>query len=157
MKLFLSILLFGVMSAVHAEGPLTSEMETYLVSTNKNGQETLSPAEQASPGDIIEYRLIYTNEADQPLSGLVITGPIPANTEYLEKSARTEVPASFTVSIDDGNTFEQEPVTRTKAGDDGQPQNVTVSPSDYTQVRWQPKGSLQPDQVQEYRYRVKVQ
>ena len=65
--------------------------------------------------------------------------------------------ADFTVSIDNGDSFQAEPVTKTVTGENGQSKNVEVSPSDYTQVRWQPKGSLQPDQVQEYRYRVRVQ
>ncbi len=106
---------------------------------------------------IVEYRLTYTNNGDQPLSGLIITGPIPANTVYLENSAATQVNADFTVSIDNGDSFQAEPITKTITGENGQSKNVEVSPSDYTQVRWQPKGSLQPDQVQEYRYRVTVQ
>ena len=106
---------------------------------------------------MVEYRLTYRNTGDQPLSGLVITGPVPANTAYVGGSANTEVDASFTVSIDNGTRFLAEPVTREVKDADGQSKNVTVPPSDYTQVRWQPKGSLAPDTEQQYRYRVKVQ
>ncbi len=139
-----------------ADGPLTSQMETYLVA-EKDGQEVMTVTEEASPGDVIEYRLIYTNQSEQPLSGLEITGPIPANTAYLANSADTDVEAVFTVSIDDGSSFEAEPVTRSITGPDGQTQNVIVPPSDYTQLRWVPQSGIQPGQVLEYRYRVKVQ
>lgn len=156
MKLIFSALMLLMSAAVWADAPLSSQMDSYLV-TSKDGKEVVEEAEQASPGDIVEYRLTYTNNGDQPLSGLVITGPIPANTVYLENSAATQVSADFTVSIDNGDSFQAELITETVTGDNGQSKNVEVSPSDYTQVRWQPKGSLQPDQVQEYRYRVTVQ
>ena len=65
--------------------------------------------------------------------------------------------AEFTVSIDDGSSFELEPVTRTTTGPDGQSKNIIVAPSDYTQLRWVPENGIQPGQVLEYRYRVKVQ
>ena len=156
MKLLFSVLLLAMSSLIWAEGPLSSHMETFLVTENE-GKETVAATEQASPGDVVEYRLTYRNTGDQPLSGLVITGPVPANTAYVGGSANTEVDASFTVSIDNGDSFQAEPVTKTVTGENGQSRNVEVSPSDYTQVRWQPKGSLQPDQVQQYRYRVTVQ
>ena len=156
MKLLFSALMLVMSVVVWADAPLSSQMESYLV-TSKDGKEVVEEAEQASPGDIVEYRLTYTNNGDQPLSGLIITGPIPANTVYLENSAATQVNADFTVSIDNGDSFQAEPITKTITGENGQSKNVEVSPSDYTQVRWQPKGSLQPDQVQEYRYRVRVQ
>ena len=156
MKLLFSALMLVMSVVVWADAPLSSQMDSYLV-TSKDGKEVVEEAEQASPGDIVEYRLTYTNNGDQPLSGLIITGPIPANTVYLENSAATQVNADFTVSIDNGDSFQAEPITKTITGENGQSKNVEVSPSDYTQVRWQPKGSLQPDQVQEYRYRVTVQ
>ena len=156
MKLYISVLLLSLSSLIWAEGPLTSQMETFLV-TEKGGKETVVATEQASPGDVVEYRLTYRNTGEQPLSGLVITGPVPANTAYVGGSANTKVDASFTVSIDNGTSFLAEPVTREVKDADGQSKDVTVPPSDYTQVRWQPNGSLKPDQEQQYRYRVKVQ
>lgn len=155
MKLLISFLLWAVSAAALA-APLTSQMATFLI-TEENGKEVASATEQASPGDVIEYRLTYQNTGDNPLSGLVITGPIPANTAYVENSAATDVDATFTVSIDNGNLFHAEPVMQEVKGDDGETQNVPVSPDAYTQVRWQPQGSLQPGAQQEYRYRVQVQ
>lgn len=154
-RIILGAVLFWA-TTLWADGPLSSKMETYLVS-EKNGQEEMVASQEASPGDVIEYRLVYTNEVEQPLSGLEITGPIPANTAYLKGSASTDVSTEFTVSIDDGSSFEAEPVTRTLTGPDGQTQNVIVPPSDYTQLRWVPENGIQPGQVLEYRYRVKVQ
>ena len=154
-RIILGALLFWT-TTLWAESPLSSKMETYLVA-EKNGQEVVTVTDEASPGDVVEYRLIYTNNAEQPLSGLEITGPIPANTAYLKDSAATDVDAAFMVSIDDGSSFEAEPVTRTLTGPDGQTQNVIVPPSDYTQLRWVPKNGIQPGQALEYRYRVKVQ
>jgi uncharacterized repeat protein (TIGR01451 family) len=155
-KLCFSVLILSFSSLLWADGPLSIQMKTYLVA-EKDGQEVITATEQASPGDIIEYRLIYTNEAEQPLTDLQITGPIPDNTAYLKGSAATDVDADFAVSIDDGSSFESEPVKRTQTGTNGQLQNVIVPPSDYTQLRWMPENGIQPGQEQEYRYRVKVQ
>ncbi|EKF75941.1 hypothetical protein A11A3_00565 [Alcanivorax hongdengensis A-11-3] len=130
-------------------------MKSYLVVSN-DGKEVFSEAKEAAPGDTIEYRLTYTNTSDQPLAGLVVTGPIPANTAYLKGSAHSSVPAVFTVSVDDGKSFSAEPVKKTVKGADGQQKNVTVDPSAYTQLRWAPKGKLPAGKVQTYRYRVSV-
>ena len=157
MKLFISALMMLSLSVVSwADGPLSSQMETFLV-TNKKGEELVVVTEQASPGDIVEYRLTYTNESQQPLSGLVITGPVPANTQYLEDSAAADVKAAFTVSIDGGETYHAEPVKKTQTDRNGQPKNIIVPPSEYTQLRWVPDKGIQPGKVQTYRYRVKVQ
>ncbi len=74
-RIILGALLFWT-TTLWADSPLSSKMETYLVA-EKNGQEVMTVTDEASPGDVIEYRLIYTNKAEQPLSGLEITGPIP--------------------------------------------------------------------------------
>ena len=156
MKLWVSFLLLSLSLSGWADGPLSSQMETFLV-TKKNGKEVVVATQQASPGDVVEYRLTYSNESDQPLSGLVITGPVPANTEYLKESAAADVKAEFTVSIDGGETYQSEPVKRTQTDSKGQSKEIIVPAGEYTQLRWVPEKGLQPGKVQTYRYRVKVQ
>ena len=72
MKLSFSVLLLSLSSLLWADGPLTSQMETFLV-TEKDGKETVVATEQASPGDVVEYRLTYQNTGEpcdhRPSSG----------------------------------------------------------------------------------------
>ena len=63
MKLFFSTLMLLMSAAVWADAPLSSQMDSYLV-TSQDGKEVVEEAEQASPGDIVEYRLTYTNNGD---------------------------------------------------------------------------------------------
>lgn len=154
-RLLIPLLLLAAMAA-HADGPLTSEMKTFLVKHGDSGHDVLKATRQAAPGDTIEYRLIYKNTSEHPLSGLVITGPVPANTIYLKKSAHTQVASSFVVSVDNGSHFQAEPVKEIRKGADGKKQQTTVPPSQYTHVRWRPKGAIKPGQVETFRYRVKV-
>ncbi len=133
MKLFFSTLMLLMSAAVWADAPLSSQMDSYLV-TSQDGKEVVDEAEQASPGNIVEYRLTYTNNGDQPLSGLVITGPVPANTVYLKDSAATQVSADFTLSIDNGDSFQPAPVPTTVTRYSGQSKNVAVPSTHSTQV-----------------------
>lgn len=154
-RLLIPLLLLAAMVA-HADGPLSSEMKTFLVKKNDNGHEVLKPTANAAPGDTIEYRLIYKNTSEQALSGLVITGPVPDNTAYVEKSNHTKVAASFVVSADNGAHFQAEPVKRIEKNADGTKKEVVVPPGQYTHVRWQPKTAIQPGQVETFSYRVTV-
>ena len=47
-----------------------------------------APAENARPGDVIEYVATYLNTTAQPVRNLEATLPIPANTEILLESTR---------------------------------------------------------------------
>ena len=152
-------MLLGVLllpSAASAqESPLESTLESYLV-VEEGGEERLTPAEQAGPGDIIEYRLLYTNVSDRALSGLVVNGPIPNNTSYLGDTDSASVNAAFTVSVGAGDEFQSEPYTRVVTDENGNQQEEVVPPEDYTQLRWEPVDSIAPNQTQTYIYRVQV-
>lgn len=142
-------------SFVWADGPLTSEIQSFLITVNDDGDEQRVPATEAAPGDVIEYQLVYSNTSQQPLSGLIVTGPIPANTRYLEASARADVNAQLVVSADDGVQFATEPLIDAARSTSGQEQ--AVIPADaYTHLRWLPEAAIQPGQVQTFSYRVQV-
>lgn len=137
------------------ENPLISELESYRV-IEENGVETTEPVESASPGDLLEYRLLYTNVSERPLSGLVITGPVPDNTAYQADTATASVDAPLTVSVGDGEGFQPEPVVRRQMTENGE-QEVVLPPEDYTQLRWAPAVAIEPGTTQTYRYRVRVE
>ncbi len=156
-KLFIVALAIGLPFAGYADSPLVSTMQAYLVTQDADGNEVLKPAEKARPKDVIEYRLSYSNVSAEPISGLAITGPVPESTVYIADTAATMERSNFKVSIDDGETWEDEPVLRTRKNDRGEMQQVVVSPSEYTHIRWYAATPLLANAEQQYRYRVQIQ
>lgn len=153
----LMLLLLAAAPPLHAdEGALQSRMDAYVVEVDDEGNERVRPANEVEPGAMIEWRIVFDNTASSPQQDLVVTGPVPPNTEYVADSARTEVPGRLTVSIDGGQTFEPEPVKRRRATDDGRVREVVVPASEYTHLRWQASEPIRGFASQEYRYRVRV-
>ena len=137
-------------------GPLKTTMDSFLVSVDKKGKETVAPTKEAEPGQVIQYRIGATNMSKAPLRGLVINGPIPANTKYQAKSNKAQTAHNFLVSIDGGATWDKEPVKRKRKDKDGKIKEVVIGPEEYTHTRWVVKSALGPKKKLEFTYRVKV-
>jgi len=135
---------------------LVSNMQAYLVKTNAEGKEYRQPARETEPGQTIEYNLTYNNQTKKSLKDLVVSGPIPANTTYIGRSARTRTPSELMVSIDGGRTFEREPVRRKERLADGSTRTVVIPAERYTNIRWNVKQPIAGLGRQAYTYRVKV-
>ncbi|HEY2029800.1 MAG TPA: hypothetical protein VGH20_11390 [Myxococcales bacterium] len=102
-----------------------------------DGRSTkLVPAQSASPGDVVEYQLVYRNEGDEPATNAVIQDPIPKGTTYLANSANGDG-TEITFSSDKGQTFAP-PVKLTYDVKlpNGSVEKRTVTPAEYTNVRW---------------------
>ena len=136
--------------------PLVSTLAALVVSQDANGQEVLTQAAEAAPGDVVEYRINYTNISPASISGVVVTGPIPESMSYVPYSAVAPGGDRLEVSIDDGANWEREPVRRLRQNEQGQTVEVIVPPSEYTHLRWVDAGPLQPSQSLQYVYRAKV-
>jgi len=152
---------FGVACAmsglVFGEGQVEGDVQAYIVSKDEQGNEIVKRATEASPGDVMEYRLTFTNTSDSPVKGLKITDPVPVHTSFLADSARSEVQAEFLVSIDGGITFEETPVTRIETQADGTQKKVVIPPEQYTHLRWDAQDVLDSDgEPHVYAYRVVV-
>ncbi len=81
------------------------------------GKETLTSADRAQPGDVIEYRVDYHNTSKNGVGNVVATLPMPANgVEYI---LGTDAPRGATASID-GKTFSAIPLMRTVKLPNGQ-------------------------------------
>lgn len=147
---------YSVVAKNASPAPLTNKMEAYLVQLNQQGKEVLVRTNTAAPGDMLEYHLTYSNVSKQDLDGLVVTGPVPANTKYVGQSASLAQGANFVVSIDGGETFEREPVKRMVVDAQGRKKQVIISPEKYTHVRWNLNTALKSGMQNTYFYRVAV-
>lgn len=143
---------FGLSAAPEID----SRLKGYLVVVDAEGNESFTPAETAEPGVVIEYRLQFENKGDRAAKDLAVIGPVPANTRYIANTANTAVRHDFTVSIDNGDTWEPEPVVRERKLPDGTIEQYVIPAEQYTHLRWQTRQRLGVDETHEYRYRVIV-
>lgn len=150
------VLAMSLPASVYAKDPMVSTMDAFLITVDKKGKEKARPAKEAEPGQVIEYRIKQKNISKDDLSGLVVTGPVPTNTQYLGKSAKTAEKHKFVVSIDYGRSYESEPVKRTIKDENGKDKVIIIPPEKYTHVRWIPESPLKKGKHQEFRYRVKI-
>lgn len=156
--LLASLLLSSI--AIAQDGPLQSLLDVYRVEIQEledgSAEEVLVAAEEAAPGETLEYVLTYRNVGDQALRGFVIKNAVPENTDYLADSNTANIGSDFLVSIDYGVTWESVPVTRVVTDSDGNEQTITIPAEQYTNISWKVNEDLSPEQGFELRYRVVI-
>jgi uncharacterized repeat protein (TIGR01451 family) len=94
------------------------------------GREQLVDASSVKPGDIVEYRAVYTNNTGKPVTGLVADLPIPEGLEYQPRSAKPG--ANLVQAAAKDAVFGPEPLVRKAAGNKTEP----VPYADYRSLRW---------------------
>ena len=111
--------------------PLTGVMQGYVVTRDRGGEDVFTETDRVEPGQILEYRLVYTNHSARDLRDVSITGPIPSTTRYLADSACGPDCGEPEFSIDGGEAFQGEPVTCVRTLPDGT-EAETVAPGTRT-------------------------
>lgn len=146
-KIISAVLMLCVALPLLAEGPAVNaaraadagQAKKPIVSVNllqtkivkgADGREKAVDAVSVKPGDVIEYKAVYTNTGKQPVKGMLARLPVPDGMEYLPKSAK---PASSGVkaATKDGE-FAVEPLTRKGPGGVTEP----VPYNEYRVLRW---------------------
>ena len=97
-----------------------------------------------APGDVVEYRLVFTNITGQPIRNIQFTDPLPEGMHYLQGTAgadRENVDVEF--SLDGGASYSAQPMVEVVV--DGRTEQRPASPDQYTDIRWTVQGEVQPD------------
>ncbi len=125
-----------------------------VVKVDQNGNKTieLKPAEVMVPGDTVLYTSTFTNISNESVSNIVVSNPIPKNTQYIIFSAKGEATV-VTFSIDGGKTFAAASQL-TVVKENGQKQ--AAKPSDYTDIRWVYQGDLASGSASSVSFQVKI-
>ena len=155
----LSLLLLASTAALaQATDPIETVLETYVVSqvTRDDGtrEDRFSPATQARPGQVVEYRIIVTNVSEETLPPgiVVISVPILEGTQFVPSSATPSSEELLTeFSADDGMTFAETNVF-IGLGDD----RAIADPTAYTTVRWTVLADMEPGDALTLVYRVTI-
>jgi uncharacterized repeat protein (TIGR01451 family) len=143
------LLVLTCAAAAHAEVQI--QLTAHRVEKDAKGAEVLTPAEEIKPGQLVEYRAVYTNDGGTAVAKLFATLPIPPGTEFLSSSAS---PAGAQASID-GKSFAPMPLRRKVRLADGREVQRDIPLSEYRYLRWS-LGTLAPDQDKTVRARVRV-
>jgi uncharacterized repeat protein (TIGR01451 family) len=136
LAVLLLVICAGVLRAQSAAPrPLVVTAEN-LMAKGRSGN-----AEAVLPGDVLRYRLQFTNQNSGDVRGVVFTNPVPTGLRYVDGSAaadRDDVLVEY--STDGGKTYSPRPmVTEVVAGKRTQ---KPALPEQYTHVRWTVRGSI---------------
>lgn len=113
---------------------VSSVLEVYRIDTDQNGGEIANQVDEVFPGDLIEYRLTYTNNLSESISQLQPVLPIPIGMEYeLESASPALTGASLSNS---GTDFQSVPLTRQVRDASGEVVTQLVSGREYRRLRW---------------------
>lgn len=108
------------------------------------------------PGDVVRYRLRFTNVTQGEVRGVVFTNPVPDGLHYVAGSAgadREDVVAEY--SIDGGRTYSARPMVVEVV--DGKRVEKPAPPERYSHVRWTVRGSISPGAAVTAEFRAVLQ
>lgn len=109
--------------------PVSAELTQAKVFKGPDGKEQLVDATSVKPGDVIEYRAVYTNHTVGPIAGVIATLPIPDGLEYVPKSAKPG--GALVKAATKEGVYGLEPLTQ-KVND----KTELVAYPDYRVLRW---------------------
>ena len=109
------------------------------------------PAQVSKPGDVLEYRVSYTNHWNAAVNGLVASLPITVGTTLVDKS---QLPPDVEASTD-GTRFAPLPLMHRVRQADGSEQQQPVPLSEYRALRWS-LGTLATGMSEQVSARVRV-
>ena len=98
-------------------------------------------ADAVLPGDVVEYRLVFTNHTDQAAHNVQFTDPLPEGLEYVGGSAAaetSEVVVEF--SADGGASYSTRPMIEVMV--DGVMETRPAGPERYTHISWTVRGAV---------------
>ena len=99
--------------------------------------------ETARPGDVLRYRLNFTNRTDVALRDVVLSNPIPQTIGLLDgsvRSSRDDVQVEY--SADGGQTWAAQPMEEVLV--EGRVVQRPIPADRFTHVRWTIRGWVQP-------------
>ena len=117
---------------ISEEGGVQVDLKHFKVVVGKDGKESFAPADEARPGEVLEYRAVYFNPAKTAVSDLGAKIPIPMGTEYLPDTAK---PALAKASLD-GVKYAPMPLMRKVKRPDGTEVEEKVPYREYRSLLW---------------------
>ena len=115
-----------LLSSAHAADALKMQLQANKIVKTAEGKNSYVTASDAKTGETVQYRTIYTNTINQPISDVAVTLPIPANMTFTGEAT----PASAQASTD-GKSYANMPLMRKVGG-----KLVKIPLSESRSLRW---------------------
>lgn len=154
----------SIIAQAEESGPkvnLQLVVDKQQVSVNENGVEQVTWENvgnqvTVTPGDRLRYVVMGTNSGDEPARNLEVSQPIPNQMVYVMGSASSSNNAKITYSIDNGETFVENPTIEVEQ-EDGTVVEKPAPASAYTHIRWEFESAIAPEEDLEAMYKVEVE
>ncbi len=99
--------------------------------------------DRARPGDVLRYRLMFTNRSGRPVRRVILDNPIPAGLLFDPASVRSSrADARVEYSIDGGRSWSPQPMEEVVVG--GNTLRRPAPPERFSNVRWTVDGQVAP-------------
>ena len=134
--LFIVLIIMILPALVIAQdgGPVSSVLSVYRITLDADGKEIATITSEVTPGDLIEYRVSYTNNDAGAITALQPMLPIPTGMEFVKDSAR---PAIISASVSStGTDFQSLPLTRQVRRPDGTVVTEEVPAREFRRLKW---------------------
>jgi uncharacterized repeat protein (TIGR01451 family) len=119
------------------------------------GKRLASAVKAVVPGDVVEYRLVFTNTKKTAVLNVVFQDPIPAGLQFVAGTANSTRPdAAVEYSIDRAATWSAQPLM--DVVENGKTVKKPAAPEQYTTVRWRVDGPVAPGATVEARFRTRA-
>ena len=136
----LTVPAFAQMPAAPGKQALVVSAENRTAIAAKGGRRNDATAHA---GDVLRYKLTFTNVAARPVRQVALQNPMAAGLEFVAGSAkvsRTDAQAEY--SVDGGKSWSAHPMETVMI--DGKSVERAVSPERYSGVRWIVSGFVAP-------------
>jgi uncharacterized repeat protein (TIGR01451 family) len=125
-------------------------------SLEKDGKQAqLDKSQMVHPGDIISWTIDSKNEGNAPAQQYKAVAQIPKAMTFVAGSATSDGSATVVYSIDEGKTFQAQPIIEEKQ-DDGTVKQVPAPVSLYTNLRYEWSDPLAASGTLAASYKVRV-
>ncbi len=107
------------------------------------------------PGDVVRYRLTFTNVTPHAVKSVVFDNPLPAGLRYqggTASSDRDQVAIKY--SIDGGKSYSAQPMIEVEVN--GKRVQRPAPADIYTHIRWSVQGSVLPGAVVHAEFRAQL-
>ena len=131
-RLLVGLLPLALATSLFAQGPDVRVELTGKRVVVADGRESFVPADNAKPGDTIQYEAVYRNDGKGAAKSVAATVPIPNGLSLVDKSAK---PGAELASLD-GKNFEAVPLLREVKNEAGKVEKKPVPLSEYRALRW---------------------
>lgn len=125
-----------------------------ITDSNGNKKTVMVPVGRVVPGTVVTYTITYRNTGTQPVTGVVVRDPIPANMTYIAGSVEGEG-TTISYSIDGGKTWADSLSALSVRLADGSTRSATAT--DLTALRWVVNAAVAPGDSGSVSFRAVLQ